>query len=310
MRILFDSKNTEYKKPFGCIKPNHTCKICIKIPKDCQTKQVNLCLNYENDKPYKSYEMQKNADFIDENYEEFICNFSMEETGLFFYYFSITAITGGFKLFKQGLHDTNMEAGELWQLSCIQKCRRSSKDFFGKVMYQIFPDRFFQSGECDVQNKIKPFILHKNKNEIPNFAPDVKGIVQNNDFYGGNLNGIKEKLSYLKSLSVSIIYLNPIFMAYSNHRYDTANYKKIDPILGTEQDFKELCDAAHKLDMKIILDGVFSHTGEVSEYFDVNDIFGNGCFNHPNSPYREWYQFKKYPNDYESWWGIRCLPCV
>ena len=99
-------------------------------------------------------------------------------------------------------------------------------------------------------------------------------------------------------------------MAFSNHRYDTADYKRIDPLLGSEDDFKKLCTDAHKLGMKIILDGVFSHTGSNSVYFDKEFVFGNGAVSNENSPYREWFMFQQYPHKYTSWWGIDTLPCV
>lgn len=99
-------------------------------------------------------------------------------------------------------------------------------------------------------------------------------------------------------------------MAFSNHRYDTADYRRVDPMLGTEEDFKELCAQAHKKGIRVILDGVFSHTGDNSVYFDQYHHFGNGAVSNPNSPYRSWYRFSHYPTEYESWWGIRTLPCV
>lgn len=121
--------------------------------------------------------------------------------------------------------------------------------------------------------------------------------------------GIEKKLPYLKSLGVNVIYLNPIFFAYSNHRYDTADYMKVDPLLGTEEDFKRLCDSAHEQGMRIILDGVFSHTGADSIYFDKLNRFGNGAYSAENSPYKSWYSIAA-DKSYPSWWGIETLPCV
>ena len=138
----------------------------------------------------------------------------------------------------------------------------------------------------------------------------IKTLVRNNDFFGGNFAGIREKLPYLQELGVGVLYLNPIFMAWSNHRYDTADYRRPDPMLGTEEDFRTLCDAAHARGMRVILDGVFSHTGSNSVYFDAKHVFGHGAASDPNSPYRRWYRFHHYPDDYEAWWGIRTLPCV
>ena len=108
------------------------------------------------------------------------------------------------------------------------------------------------------------------------------------------------------------LYLNPIFEAHSNHRYNTADYRKIDPLLGTEEDFVELCAKAKAVGISVILDGVFSHTGSDSLYFNRNGRYGehSGAYRDPDSPYREWYSFRRYPDDYESWWGFRTLPNV
>ena len=178
-------------------------------------------------------------------------------------------------------------------------------EYEGRVFYQIFPDRFHQVGRCDLIDKLQPYWIHQDLSEPPVWRPNERGEVLNNDFYGGNLAGIREKLPYLHDLGVGALYLNPIFMACSSHRYDTADYSRIDPMLGTDQDFQDLCNAAHDLGMKIILDGVFSHTGSNSIYFDVNHIFGHGAVSDPHSPYRSWYLFRHYPNDYESWWGFK-----
>ena len=118
-------------------------------------------------------------------------------------------------------------------------------------------------------------------------------------FFGGNLAGICSKLLYLKSLGVSSIYLNPIFQASSNHKYDTADYLRIDPSFGDEEDFKRLCAEAGQLGIRIILDGVFSHTGADRRYFNK---FGNyadvGAFQSESSPYFDWYKFQEYPEKY------------
>ena len=130
----------------------------------------------------------------------------------------------------------------------------------------------------------------------------VNGNRGNNDFFGGNLRGVSEKLPYLKDLGVTCIYLNPIFEAHSNHRYNTANYEKIDMLLGNEDDLVSLCKAAEKYDIKIILDGVFSHTGDDSIYFNRTGRYGEGgAYCDYNSPYREWFKFNNYPNEYDAW---------
>ncbi len=306
MRILYNSKNEYYKSPFGCLRQNELCTLRIKIPISCQTEEVCLCINSESG---IKMTVPFTFELTDGEYEVYNTQFSLFACDLYFYYFNIKTRNESFDLFKQG-DDTNIGVGDLWQITCFDKEYDTPADFKGRVMYQIFPDRFAKSGEVDPEGKLMPYNLHKDMNDTPVYLPDEKGRITNSDFFGGNLLGIIEKLPYIKDMGVGIIYLNPIFMAYSNHRYDTADYKKIDPLLGTEEDFKTLCQEAHKLDMKIILDGVFSHTGSNSVYFDVNGVFGNGAVSNPDSPYRDWYQFEDYPTQYTSWWGIDTLPCV
>ncbi|MBP6492603.1 MAG: glycoside hydrolase family 13 protein, partial [Clostridia bacterium] len=175
----------------------------------------------------------------------------------------------------------------------------------------IFPDRFSKSELYHSPQQDKTYVLRTDWGGVPNDAPDQNGIVQNNDFFGGNLRGIIEKLSYLEELGVTVIYLNPIFEAYSNHRYDTADYKKIDPMLGTEADFRELCLKASEKGIRIILDGVFNHTGSDSRYFNKKGRYPElGAYQSKNSPYYNWYRFIDFPEKYESWWGIDTLPGV
>ncbi len=308
MRILYNSKDTNFKSPFGTLTEGQKCKISIHIPKSCQTTQVKLVFLFENMCEYKTVRMDK-CDVTDD-YEIYSCIFELEKADLYFYYFHITTKNESFSLYREGYDRTNMEEGELWQLSCIPCDFHVPENFYGSVMYQIFPDRFYRTGVCDTKGKLEPFWMHDSELDVPCHLPNDKGEVENCDFFGGNLLGIEAKLDYLKELGVSAIYLNPIFKAWSNHRYDTADYHKIDELLGTEEDFSRLCKSAHEKGIKIILDGVFSHTGSNSKYFDKLGTFGNGAYNCPDSPYRSWYDFKEYPHEYTSWWGIKTLPCV
>ncbi len=178
-------------------------------------------------------------------------------------------------------------------------------------MYQIFPDRFARSKSYQAPPQNKDYILREDWGGVPNHLPDDEGRIRNNDFFGGNLRGIMEKLGYLKELGVTVIYLNPIFEAYSNHRYDTANFMKIDPLLGTEEDFRMLCSRAKEVGIRVILDGVFNHTGSDSVYFNKYGRYpGTGAYQSKDSPYFSWFRFTEYPEKYESWWGIDTLPHV
>lgn len=306
MNVLYDSRKIEYKNPFGCIVQGDPCTIHFHVSKDTVVKSVFICTD-KDDSPMCDYKMEWSGET--DEYNIYSTTFSLNSCGLYFYHFKVVSESGEFCIYNQ-CNVPTIGQGNCWQLTCYSAELSVSPDFQGKVMYQIFPDRFNQVGECDTTDKIGPFSLHKRMYDVPLYLPDINGEVQNNDFYGGNLQGIKAKLSYLKELKVGLIYLNPIFLAYSNHRYDTANYKMIDPLLGTEQDFKELCDTAHRFGMKIILDGVFSHTGSKSTYFDIENKYGNGAYHNKDSPYISWYQFEHYPDKYASWWGITTLPCT
>ncbi len=309
MRILFDSRNPEYKKPFGTLTETQPCTIRVKIPQEIETKFVQLILEKEDADSALEFPFVWAGG--EEGYDVFRCEFSVDARGLYFYWFRVTAKTGPFRLFRQG-RGTNMEAGDRWQLSVLPADFTVPADFQGRVMYQIFPDRFAREGSCDLTDKLRPFVLRDDWGGTPEYRPDpaAKEILCN-DFFGGSFRGIESRLDRLAELGVGVVYLNPISMAFSNHRYDTADYKRPDPMLGTEEDFRSLCAAVHRRGMKLILDGVYSHTGANSVYFDREGVFGNGAYHKGKaSPYFSWYNFRKFPDDYESWWGFRTLPNV
>lgn len=180
------------------------------------------------------------------------------------------------------------------------------------VMYQIFPDRFCNGNKdriisCSKKNSF----IYSNWDDEPMYIKNRRGEIERWDFYGGNLRGVIEKLQYLKDMGITIIYFNPIFESASCHRYDIGDYEKIDCMLGNEDDFKELCEKAKKLGIKIILDGVFSHTGADSKYFNRFGNYGSvGAYQSRESKYYGWYKFFEYPDGYESWWGFKNQPNV
>ena len=298
MRILFDSQKAEYKQPFGTLAEGQSCCLHIHIPCSVGAVKAECILDQDGGGQVIAALNQESADGP---YEVWGGSFTLTP-GLYFYYFKIYKPNGSFRLFKYG-HDTNMEAGDRWQLTCTPANFTTPDWAKGAIIYQVFPDRFCKAGDCDLTEKLEPYTVHKDWNEEVVWRPTEKGEVLNNDFFGGNFRGISEKMDYIASLGTTILYLNPISKAYSNHRYDTADYKIPDPMLGTEADFKAMCEAAHKRDIKVVLDGVFSHTGSQSTYFE------SACKS-KNSPYYSWYQFKEYPDEYESWWGFKTLPTV
>ena len=308
MRILFDSKLLQFKDPFGTLLPEQNCTLRIHIPSQLQTVKAECRFSGPDGEFVMTVPMEKQGKMG--AYDIFAGNFCFTKPGLYFYYFYIHKPVGGFRLFKFG-DDTNMEDGAMWQVSCIPADFTVPDWALGATMYQIFPDRFCKAGEADLTGKLEPYTVHGNWNEDVHWQPDAKGRVLNNDFYGGNFRGITEKMDYIASLGATVLYLNPISKSFSNHRYDTGDYKTPDPMLGTLEDFTAMCDAAHSKGIRVILDGVFSHTGSNSLYFDKDGTFGsNGAYNSQNSPYYSWYQFKSWPDNYSSWWGFDTLPTV
>ena len=307
MRILYNSKSERFKVPFGTLTPAQTCTLHLHIPSSVKTTQVAIVLKTEDGAEFERRPMT--LEKSDGVYDIYAGSFQLNECGLYFYYFDIVTRYTAFPLYKEG-DDTNMCEGDLWQVSCVPADYHVPADARGAVMYQVFPDRFFKCGDCDCAGKLGPYWVHDDWYEQPEYRPDRTGEILNNDFFGGNLRGVIEKLPDIQALGAEYLYLNPIFMAYSNHRYDTCDYKRVDPMLGTEADFAALCEAAHSMGMKVILDGVFSHTGSDSVYFDANRRFGGGAVTGESSPYYSWYDFYHFPDRYNCWWGIRTLPCV
>ncbi|MDD4716462.1 MAG: glycoside hydrolase family 13 protein, partial [Oscillospiraceae bacterium] len=199
-----------------------------------------------------------------------------------------------------------------FQLTVYNDSKAAPQWFGAGVTYQIFPDRFCRGRDFSAKNPLPPGRrLHESWEDVPDFRPDREGNIVNRDFFGGSLSGILEKLPYLKKLGVDTLYLNPIFEAAENHRYGTGDYESIDPLLGDMPAFEHLCAAVHDLDMKIILDGVFSHTGFQSRYFNGDGSYPDvGASQSRRSPYYPWYRFGRWPDEYESWWGISTLPEV
>jgi glycosidase len=163
------------------------------------------------------------------------------------------------------------------------------------IFYQIFPDRF-----CNGDTSNDPVNL------LPWEAkPTIVG------FQGGDFRGVIERMYYLLDLGVNAIYFNPVFLSPSTHRYNTTDYYRIDPKLGTRQDFDTLLDIAHRNQIRIVLDGVFNHCGR--GFFAFNDLLENQA----NSPYVDWFFVKQFPLDayssgdatnYLGWWKYKSLP--
>ena len=176
------------------------------------------------------------------------------------------------------------------------------------TMYHVFVDRFAR-GEGPTENPDGAILNPDWENGIPQYGPYPGAPCENHEFFGGNLWGVAEKLPYLKSLGVTVLYLSPIFRAYSNHKYDTGDYETVDGMFGGNAALRHLLDRAHEEGMHVMLDGVFNHTGDHSRYFHRRGDYDSvGAYQSRKSPYAEWYTFRNFPNDYESWWGVQTLP--
>ena len=221
---------------------------------------------------------------------------------------------------ESGYHSRllNTESGG-FRLTVYRKDFSTPAWFRRSVMYQVFPDRFAFSGDDTARRGLAYHLalgqtpeLHGSPEEPPRWRPrPFEKSYTPDDFYGGTLRGIREKLPYLRDLGVSCLYLNPIVEARSNHRYDTSDYLKVDPILGTNEDLSLLCRDAEALGIRVMLDGVFSHTGDDSVYFNRFAHYpGKGACQGKDSPYYPWYDFKSFPDRYRCWWGFDSLPEV
>ncbi len=296
-------QKTAFQLNIFLVKPEiKTNGFALNAPKeeDCIAPDCDAYLSFNRDgEPAQNFPMQKTS-------FGWSITLSVPEIGLYYYTFLIDG--HGF------VSRSTMEKGELMQspkgflLTVYSKGYKTPAWFKGGVMYQIFPDRFCKSG---TMSDINGRIIRKDWGGIPSFRPNEHGKVLNNDFFGGNFKGVMKKLPYLKKLGVTCIYFNPVFEAASNHRYDTSDYMKIDPYLGTEKDFAKLVETARNHGIRIILDGVFNHTGDDSVYFNKYGRYPSvGAYQSKESPYYNWYSFEEFPHKYASWWGIDVLPEV
>ncbi len=238
-----------------------------------------------------------------------------KKSGLFFYEYLLENAHGEFFVvrdnadFSEKIIDGEPQNEERFQLLIYEKREQYPEFFRGGIAYQIFPDRFFRGGHEELKEdaRLNPDWYHGTPEY---FRPGDKDF-KNNTFFGGDLPGVERKLKYISSLGVTAIYLNPIFLSGSTHKYDTADYTKIDPMFGGEEAFLSLINAAKKYKISIILDGVFNHTGDDSVYFNKYGKYPSvGAYQSKESPYAEWYNFTEFPEEYESWWGFKNLPRV
>lgn len=314
--IPFNSFCPEYRNPTGAVPQGQNVHFKIYLPKSLHCVQATLVLAHDETPNSIRYSMFWCGD-LPHAHEAWECDFMPPDIGIYQYYFELASSNG-----IQALYKSSMLQGEIspifssesayprWQLTVYSTELQVPSWLSGGIMYQIFPDRFFCSG-TPKQNIPADRILRSDWGALPNYLPNESGEITNSDYFCGDLTGITQKLDYICSLGVTCIYLNPIFEAHSNHRYNTADYSKIDPLLGTEHDFTVLCREARARGIRIMLDGVFSHTGSDSIYFNREKRYSSlGAHNDKNSHFYSWYNFSTWPNEYDSWWGFVTLPEV
>lgn len=310
---MYNSRRSFYKTPFGAVPVGERVIFRVVPPPELSDPRPTLEIfpigQGEDPNAVTKVEMGKGAPLPGEP-TTYTCAYTPAKPGVLQYRFCLRGALGTFYLLRQPDASAGVNQGGLWQLTVYEPFTVPA-ELEGAIFYQIFPDRFCSSGRPKGELPAGR-ILHESWDEAPVDRPDENGKFLCNDYFGGDLEGIRQKLPYLAGLGVEVVYLNPVFEAHSNHRYNTADYKKIDPLLGTEEDFKALCADAKKLGMKVVLDGVFNHTGSDSIYFNREKRYGEhtGACNDPDSPYRDWFAWKHWPDSYESWWGFLTLPNV
>ena len=306
--FVFDSRSESCKKPYGAVPCGTAVSYTVRPLRREGWSRCVLVTQREFSGQTAELDLPCTGQDGDRN--RFSGIFSAPaEPELVWYWFRLFREDGSSILLdRSGYHGG--ENVQSWQLTVYEES--STPAWFGcGVVYQIFPDRFCRLELPDPAGMVGSRTIHENWSDLPDWRPDAQGEVRNCDFFGGSLQGILSKLDDLADFGVTVLYLNPVFESASNHRYNTADYRAIDPMLGTEDDFHHLCQEAKRRGIRVILDGVFNHTGSQSRYFNADGFYSDtGAAQSPDSPYYHWYSFHPWPADYDAWWGIRTLPAV
>ena len=297
-QTVYNPRDLRYKSPYGAVAAGTEVRFTLRPKREENISHAYLIVRFEQ-RGEEDRTIPMPWTGKEEGCDLFSCTLDTGDyVGLVWY---------AFRLEGMG----RREESQVYQLTVYDGSEAVPSWFGEGVTYQIFPDRFRRSRIPDPTGLVGGRTVHQNWEDQPNWRPDAKGEIRNRDFFGGDFKGIVEKLDYLQDMGVETLYFNPIFEAAENHRYGTADYSRIDPMLGENEDFTLLCDEAHKRGMRVMLDGVFNHTGYVSRYFNGDGFYPEvGASQSEDSPYRSWFQFTHWPDKYESWWGIYSLPAV
>lgn len=297
MEIFFDSTILDCKNPFGAVSTEQEIFFKIFCKDGVFVRKASIEFFNEETEGAVMYPL----DYICKrgNESEFLACVKLAKAGLYWYKFVFET--------ENGIVVKN-DDGKDYQLTVFDSQYSTPDSFKGGVIYHIFVDRFNKSADknavFDKKGVLKPW-------DFPLTIVDADGVYRANDFYGGNFQGIIDKLDYLADLGVTILYLSPIFKSSSNHRYDTGDYFEVDPLLGDEAKFVELIKKADRHGMQIMLDGVFNHTGADSRYFNKFNAYNTvGAYQSKESEYYDWYTFYDFPRDYHCWWGVTVCPTI
>ncbi len=296
--MFFDPLNENCKRPFGAVASGTRVKFSLRPPRREGFSAGTLTAQFEQRGQTVTVPLTWRA--MDGTLDVFSGELDTTDyIGLVWY-----------SLTLEGFQDRRWQS-PTYQLTVYDDSDEPPSWFGEGMTYQILPDRFCRLSIPDPEGMVGGRTVHQNWLDEPDYLPDENGEIKNRDFFGGSLAGIADKLSYLKDLGVDTLYLCPVFEGAENHRYGTGDYERIDPMLGSAQDFSDLCDQAHSMGMRVILDGVFNHTGYVSRYFNGDGSYPDlGASQSQDSPYYSWYQFYHWPDQYDCWWGIYSLPGV
>ncbi len=243
--------------------------------------------------------------------DAFACEICETQPELYRFFFSVTSPFGSFfgtkASYGREVVFRRTPEGRRFQITVTRFSGPPPRWLYGGVIYHIFVDRYRRGGDVPVRADA---VLNPDwRGGVPQYPRAWGDPIENNEFFGGTLDGIREKLSDIAALGVNCLYLSPIFEAYSNHKYDTGDYERVDAMFGGEKALVRLLAAARRHGIRVILDGVFNHTGDDSVYFNKRGRYPtHGAYQSKASPYYSWYRFKKHPKEYESWWGIDILP--
>jgi LPXTG-motif cell wall-anchored protein len=318
--LRFDSRDLEYKNPYGAVPTDKEVTFNLRSAKDDIVQAKLILLTPDGT---KVVDMVKSGSF-DANNDKWTTKYTFSKLGMNKYYFvvsngsTVKAYGDDDGYFGLGMAD-DLGKVKQYDLNVYDKNFKTPDWIKNGVIYQIFPDRFFNGdltndynqknarGDMPYEfpqwyenpedpaleyetNSNGSFKLDANGNKIKKSGyTGFKGDGNwSNEMYGGDLAGVNKKLDYLQSLGVNILYFNPVGQSISNHRYDTTDYKTIDPLLGKLDDFVNLSNEAKKRGMHIILDGVFNHVSDDSIYFDRY-----GKFVQPGKPLGGYQYWKK-----------------